>query len=221
MLEDLVKNYCETPFSPKMSFHRENGERIERRFRFASAKSYLDDYLSFYKTLPNLEEVVRHSCSGVFEFAYQGATYRIRHPHQQHYKTMKGEERGIEVSKLNDMSTKLLKSITVISQTETFDDLYDIVRKEKISGFGALAIYDTSVRIGSYLNICPNHVYLHAGAQQGMSNLENKALVASGVSEKAKVPVAELPDTLKKLHPIQIENFLCLYKSEFIDLAER
>ncbi|ELB2831610.1 hypothetical protein QNE33_004749 [Vibrio alginolyticus] len=215
MLENLVKKYCETPFSPKMKFHRENGERIEKKFIFTSAKSYLDDYLTFYKTLPNLEEVVRHSCFGVFEFNYHGVTYRIRHPHQQHYKTANGEDRGIEVSKLNDMSTKLLKNVTVISQTESFDDIYEIVKKEKISGFGTLAIYDTSVRIGSYLNISPNHVYLHAGAQQGMSNLEDKALVASGASEKAKVPVAELPEALKKLHPIQIENFLCLYKSEF------
>ena len=116
------------------------------------------------------------------------------------------------------MSNKLLKYSFVLSQAENFEDIFEIVKREKIHGFGSLAIYDTSVRIGSSRNIAPTSVYLHAGARKGMMNLENKALVPFGMSEKISVPLTDLPDELQLLHPIQIENFLCLYKDEFKSL---
>ncbi|WP_188014974.1 hypothetical protein [Vibrio harveyi] len=221
MLEKLVYKYSNTPFTPKMKFHRENGEKLEQVFRFSSAKGYLDEYLNFYKSLDDFESVIRLSCLGIFEFSYGGKTIRVRHPHQQHYKNFMGEDRGIEVSKLHDMSTKLLNCSFVLSQTESFEDIFEIVKREKVHGFGPLAIYDTSVRIGASRNIAPTSVYLHAGAQRGMTNLEDKALVSSGVSEKISVPLSDLPDALQPLHPIQIENFLCLYKDEFKSLEPR
>ncbi len=220
MLEKLVQKYGSTPFRPKMNFYREDGIKISKKFTFTSAKDYLDDYLNYYKKLADFEMVINNSCTGIFEFTYLGSTYRVRHPHQQHYKTHNGEDRGIEVSKLNDMSKKLLNLSEVISKTETFEDLFEIVKKEKVQGFGPLAIYDTSVRIGASLNIAPKKVYLHAGAQRGMTNLEEKKLVPYGISGCVNEPVSvcDLPNELKVLHPIQIENFLCLYKDEFTKL---
>ncbi|MDX7785023.1 hypothetical protein [Aeromonas caviae] len=215
MLKELIHKYCNTSFIHKIYFHKEDGEKINQRFTFSSAKGYLDEYLGFYKSLDDFDDVIRLSCLGIFEFNYGGEIYRVRHPHQHHYKNFNGEERGVELIKLHEMSTKLLKCSYSISQSRVFEDIFEIVKHEKINGFGPLAVYDTSVRIGMSMNIRPSNVYLHAGAQKGMANLEEKTFVSLGTSEMDSVSLEILPEELRTLHPIQIENFLCLYKDDF------
>jgi hypothetical protein len=218
LLDELVYKYCNIPFTPKMDFYDENGINLGRDFTFSSAKNYLDEYLNFYLKLNDLESVIRLSCLGLFDISNDDRIYRVRHPHQHHYINFKGEERGIEVSKLHEMSDNLLKCFSTLYQANTFEDIFEIIKSEKIHGFGPLAIYDTSVRIGFSRKIYPNNVYLHAGAQKGMSNLERKGFVPSRISERSTVPLNKIPEELKLLNPIQIENFLCLYKDHFDSL---
>jgi hypothetical protein len=47
-----------------------------------------------------------------------------------------------------------------------------------IKGFGELAVYDCSLRVGSYLNLLPDKIYLHAGTRKGAEAL--KMNVSSG-----------------------------------------
>lgn len=215
MLEKYVYQYQNDPFKPTMSFYDANDEEISKEFTFSSANGYLDDYLSFYRNCQSLDEAIKYSCLALFKFNYGGEIYEIRHPHQHFYQTKNNEDRGVPTFVLNNMRSKLSNRIDYISKIQNFEQLFNFVTSEKVHRFGPLAIYDTSVRIGAFLDKEPTHVYLHAGTKQGIANLESKQLVKSGLSSENKIPVSALPEELQSLHPIQIENFLCLYKEKF------
>ena len=60
---------------------------------------------------------------------------------------------------------------------------------KQIKGIGELTIYDTALRIGFYLDIYPDKVYLHAGTREGAKRLigEDK------VKNKKYLEMSELP----------------------------
>ena len=92
---------------------------------------------------------------------------------------------------------------------KTFAELYELVAQalRPICGIGLLTIYDTAHRLGAYLKLSPDHVYLHAGVRIGA-----KAL---GLPDwKDKLPMSVFPEAFQKLRPEQVEDCLCIYKSE-------
>lgn len=97
-----------------------------------------------------------------------------------------------------------------------FADLYDRVAKavHHIPGIGPLTLYDTVHRLGAYLKLSPEHVYLHAGALEGARLL--------GLNVRSfRVPPTEFPKPFLRLRPEQIEDCLCIYKSEINRLSQR
>jgi len=77
-----------------------------------------------------------------------------------------------------------------------------------VRGLGDLYIYDTALRLGSFLKLSPKHVYLHAGTRAGARALGLK------LSEDF-LRVTALPKTIQVLEPHEIEDFLCIYKAHF------
>ena len=68
-------------------------------------------------------------------------------------------------------------------------------------------VYDTALRIGAKLGLEPEVVYLHRGTRSGM-----KAL---GLDVgRPFIEVDELPQALRSLRPHEIEDCVCIYKSE-------
>jgi hypothetical protein len=95
------------------------------------------------------------------------------------------------------------------SAVRTFAELYEIVAValRPIRGIGLLTIYDTAHRIGAYLKLSPEQVYLHAGVRVGA-----KAL---GLGDwRAKLPMSVFPPSFHRLRPEQVEDCLCIYKSQ-------
>lgn len=95
------------------------------------------------------------------------------------------------------------------SGLKTFDELHTLVRRTigRIRGIGPLTIYDTAHRIGAYLGLRPEFVYLHAGVRSGA-----KAL---GLDYRAhKLPMSVLPEAFHRLLPEQVEDCLCIYRDE-------
>lgn len=92
---------------------------------------------------------------------------------------------------------------------QTFAELYEQVARalRPIRGIGLLTIYDTTHRLGAYLNLSPQEVYLHAGVRVGAKALGLDAW-------KAKLPMSVLPSAFQKLHPEQVEDCLCIYKDQ-------
>jgi hypothetical protein len=87
-------------------------------------------------------------------------------------------------------------------------------RTRSILRFGDLAIYDTSLRLGSHLNLWPEVVYLHAGTKKG-----RKALGVA--TEGGIVEMEMLPKPIRALEPYQAEDFLCIFKEAFAGSAEK
>ena len=91
----------------------------------------------------------------------------------------------------------------------TFAELYEkvAVALRPIRGVGLLTIYDTANRIGAYLKLSPEQVYLHAGVRTGA-----KAL---GLGDwQSKLPMSVFPSAFQRLRPEQVEDCLCIYKSQ-------
>jgi hypothetical protein len=91
----------------------------------------------------------------------------------------------------------------------TFAELYEkvAVALRPIRGIGLLTIYDTAHRIGAYLKLSPEQVYLHAGVRTGA-----KAL---GLGDwQSKLPMTVFPPAFQWLRSAQVEDCLCIYKSQ-------
>lgn len=80
-----------------------------------------------------------------------------------------------------------------------------IWRAEEIFLDATLLTYDVAERFGRYRGLYPEHVYLHAGAAQGA-----RALGISG----NRVPRNQFGSVLGTLEAAEIENFLCICKSD-------
>jgi hypothetical protein len=103
-----------------------------------------------------------------------------------------------------------------LAMSNSFDDL--LTRIEAIFAemhrVGELAAYDVAHRLGAYLGLVPERVYLHAGTRAGARAL--------GLDHRARSIAPEfLPRVLHRLTPAQVEDFLCLYKADFGRLRRR
>jgi hypothetical protein len=97
-----------------------------------------------------------------------------------------------------------------LQKCKSFHELWQLIRKilGTVTGLGELYIYDTALRIGAYLNILPERVYLHAGTRTGAK--------AFGITSRHTewLDVDELPAPLKELPPHEVEDILCIYKGD-------
>lgn len=92
----------------------------------------------------------------------------------------------------------------------TFHDLFKTVQREisGIRGAGELFVYDVAHRIGAFLKLEPERVYLHAGTRTGAKRL--------GLYRGQEyLEPQELPEPLQQLSPAQVEDCLCIYKEMF------
>lgn len=112
------------------------------------------------------------------------------------------------------------KIVEEIKRCESFDDIFTIVYESRITNFGSLAVYDTSLRIGSFFGHYPTVVYLHQGALEGANELLGKDIVDKsskhfcGNLDYPYISLDILPEPLNKMKPYHIENFLCILKKK-------
>jgi hypothetical protein len=103
----------------------------------------------------------------------------------------------------------LLANLGELKKSQSFDDLFLLIEKllQPINGAGELYIYDTALRIGANMNLLPTKIYLHAGTRVGARAL--------GFNTKCRViEKQDLPLDFKDLEPHEIEDVLCIFKSE-------
>lgn len=93
-----------------------------------------------------------------------------------------------------------------LNKHTSFDELYKAVKGITEHGIGELSKYDTATCLGCERRIYPTVVYLHAGTAEGA-----RALGVTGVAAN-KEQFVEICKAFGKLEPIQIEDFLCIYK---------
>ncbi len=131
-----------------------------------------------------------------------------RHPHQRR---LSGEV-------LNRCTRALVACAREIRATRSFAALHSLLSDTigGIRGVGKLMVYDTADRIGVFLDVRPESVYLHAGVRSGARAL---GLRTSG----STIAAAGLPAELRRVKPWEAEDILCIYKDSkaFHGYAER
>jgi len=161
---------------------------------------YIRDYrtcareeLAFYRGQPTLNSAIH---VGALAIRRDGT----RHPHQWRR----------SLSTLEAAREQLLHA--GLRRCRTFEQLYSTVRDaiEGIPDIGALTVYDTAQRIGAFLGLEPDVVYLHCGTRDGARAL---GLAARGETLSPDV----LPAAFRRLRPYEVEDCLCIYKRELAE----
>ncbi len=186
-----------------------------------SLQSILDDYnrriqivdeetskgwhaiLDFYGSLPDWKTAVEEA--GRFHFDASGRChdhqYRIYRPVKEQF--------------LND----LRENSTEIQNSANFEELYDnIERFCKISGIGELAVYDSAMRLGAFLekhkggSFKPHEVFLHNGAMKGAKKLFRQGEIAKLCN---RMPLFAFAKCFPNKEAWEVEEILCIYKDNF------
>ena len=124
-------------------------------------------------------------------------------------------QRRIPSTVLRAAATALLHRHQALARSQSFADLFAIVENATTGarGFGELGVYDTALRIGAYLRLEPEVVYLHAGTRVGAR--------AFGVpAGQPAISPSALPSTFSRLSPREIEDCLCIFKDDIARLRE-
>ncbi len=160
-------------------------------------QDYIDNHredakeeLKYFADQPNLRTAIRVAALAIDE---EGK----RHKHQ----------RRIPGVMLEHFRRGLSRRRELLRSRKAFPELMEITEKVAAGIWknSKLTVYDTTHRIGAYLDVEPDRVYLHAGANEG-----GKALGFMG-SLRFILP-SELPKAFRRLKPYEIEDCLCRYK---------
>tara|TARA_R110000737_G_scaffold254346_1_gene263718 strand:- start:1897 stop:2565 length:669 start_codon:yes stop_codon:yes gene_type:complete len=210
-----LKSIVDLYFSKKYNLYKPkdaNGEEIDKWFEFESRAKFLDSYLGYYQQLPDLKSAIIDACSAKFKILYEGREFILKHTHQEEFKDSDGNTRGVKNIILSSMASKLISKENELIEAQSFEEVYELVKSIKVTGFGELSNYDAAVRISSYLDFKPTDIYLHAGTRIGAKHLEDKGLLPEGSLLETKLPLDIFPQPIQELDAIQIENFLCSFK---------
>lgn len=124
-------------------------------------------------------------------------------------------QRRIPKLTLRAWTRALLRRKRGITAARNFDTLHGLLSAvaDDLHGIGALTVYDTAVRIGAFLRLRPKFVYLHAGTRAGARAL--------GLAKGERLRRTELPAPFRRLSPGDIEDCLCIYKSQIAAVMRR
>ena len=109
-----------------------------------------DIVLEYIKKQKKLEKVIQIACLSTDENGK-------RHRHQNR----------INLKNLRKFHNHVKSQLNKIRKNKEFDKLIEIIGNKKIEGIGDLTIYDAAQRIGMFLNILPDKIYLHCGTKKG------------------------------------------------------
>jgi hypothetical protein len=116
------------------------------------------------------------------------------HPHQRRVSSKLAE--GLNLSRQDCQQAQ---------QFKTFAELHHWIESvtAHVKGLGETTAYDVAQRLGMWLNLAPDLVYLHAGTAEGAAvfNLTGKTALLTA-----------FPPEIQKIGATHAENFLCIYK---------
>lgn len=142
--------------------------------------------LDYYPSLDSLAEVIRRATVGLGD-------NDLMHSYQHR----------LNYALLEEQAEAYLGIKNKIRNTNTFGELFDLLRRHRLDGVGRLTCYDAAVRIGSYFRLCAV-TYLYTGTIVGYRNL--------GLRASGDTPTFESqPKPLQSLSPSDLKNFLYLF----------
>lgn len=104
----------------------------------------------------------------------------------------------------------LQREASKLQACSSFEELHGVIETSILSlnRVGRLTVYDIAQRIGWYLGLSPEHVYLHAGVRAGARALGLNATAS-------RLERTQFPIQLQQLSAAELEDVLCLYKDCF------
>lgn len=171
----------------------QNLSDIIRCYKRNKSKGF-ERYLTFYKKQNTLADAIeKAACARYWNNKKQSEN---RHPHQ----------RLISENVLRKVKKNLMPLQRKIKRCRDFIGLKQIVDNAAVKKFGALAVYDTVLRIGAHLGIRPKKIYLHCGSLKGAK------IFFSNLIKDKHLELCPFPRKLKALGAMHIENLLCICK---------
>lgn len=118
-----------------------------------------------------------------------------------------GHQTRIKRTAIAQAESRLLAAVEDFRYCLSFEELHRLVGSElaDVYGIGELYVYDMVFRIGAWLGLLPEKVYLHAGVREGAA-----ALGLDPTSETLERE--DLPEELRHLPLHEVEDILCAFK---------
>ncbi|MES2517626.1 MAG: hypothetical protein V4585_05940 [Bacteroidota bacterium] len=167
-------------------------ERIIKNYQ-SNGRKQVDNHVSYCVGQTNLKNAIEVAAKAVDE-------NNKTHFHQ----------RRVGRTELNIFAEKLVLFEEEVNAVTTFDEIFDIVKKAHTEGVNELAFFDTAFRIGSFLKIFPDKIYLTSGTRIGAEHL------LGSLSGKTFLLPEELPIPFQLLNltVADIEDILYTYRDE-------
>lgn len=161
-------------------------------------REQIANWIEEYLQSPNATNVMNRKWEQMF----------IHKLHKENYKGYNGKASERWKRTIENMREKL-------NNYTSFDELHKAIKDITEHGIGELSKYDTATCFGCERGIYPTVIYLHAGTADGA-----KALGINGTTA-TKEQFIEVCDAFEKLEPIQIEDFLCIYKDQLAGKTQK
>ncbi len=119
-------------------------------------------------------------------------------------------QRRVAKADLMAFAEKLMALESEFAEAKSFDEIYEIVKKTNQTGINELTVFDTAFRIGSYLNLFPDKIYLTSGTRIGAEHLLGK------LDDKNTLLPTDLPSPFqrKDLSIADIEDILYVCRND-------
>jgi hypothetical protein len=120
-------------------------------------------------------------------------------------------QRRVGRANLNFFAGQLKLKEVEIKRSKTFDELLSTIEAVKCDRIAELTHYDTATRIGAYLDLFPDRIYLHTGTKIGAKYL------LGDLKGRKFITIDELPKDFLKfdLTASEFEDILCIFKDDF------
>jgi hypothetical protein len=106
---------------------------------------------------------------------------------------------------------RIIRGFFDLSLTD-FDQFHDFLWDIKPIGIGPLTTYDVAIRVGAFLNLEPDAIYLHTGARLGWEALLGYRVMGPPPGAPYRAPRSTWPVPLRALSADMAEDFLCTYR---------
>ena len=124
-------------------------------------------------------------------------------------------QRRIPTPTLRAFADRLKRVAARLRKAKSFEQLHDVIVGEArdLHGIGSLTAYDAALRIGAFLKLEPDRIYLHTGTREGAK--------VFGLGDREWITASELPASFRRLHASEIEDVLCIYRDELAAIRRK
>lgn len=167
-------------------------ERIIDNYKKQKRKS-VDYHVQFCLDQENLKDAIEAAAKAVDD-------YGKKHFHQ----------RRVGKVDLLAFAEKLAALENELASATTFDKIYTIVNNTNQAGINEITVFDTAFRIGSFLNLFPDKIYLTSGTRIGAEHLLGK------LDDKNTLLPTDFPSPFQRedLSIADIEDILYVCRNE-------